>query len=172
MKTWFVVAALTTGAAFCSPAYADMTLKSQDGSMELARPNGWHEAKSEGALAKLAATDGHGSRVVVRVYPKEDFKDAKTVMNFAVGKLKLVDNSGVKPEDIQVGGKPAVRLNLTGTQSTGMRAGFVITVFESEGQYVDVVGKSDASDFAKQTPVLQAFAGQLKITKPAAAAAK
>ena len=170
MKIWFVVAAVATGAAFVSPAYADMTLKSQDGTMELALPNGWHEAKSEGALAKIAATDGHGSRVVVRVYPKEDFKDAKTVMNFAVGKLKLVDNSGVKTEDIQVGGKPAVRLNVTGTQSTGMRAGFVITVFENEGQYVDVVGKSDASDFAKQSAVLASFAGQLKISKPAAAA--
>jgi hypothetical protein len=165
MKIWFVVAAVATGAAFSSPAYADMTLKSQDGTMELALPNGWHEAKSEGAQSKLAATDGHGSRVVVRVYPKEDFKDAKTVMNFAVGQLKLVDNSGSKTEDIQVGGKPAVRTNVTGTQSSGMKAGFVITIFENEGEYVDVVGKSDASDFAKQSPVLAAFATQLKISK-------
>lgn len=168
MKIWFVVAALATGAAFSSPAYADMTLKSQDGTMELALPNGWHEAKTEGAQTKIAATDGHGSRVVVRVYPKEDFKDAKTVMNFAVGKLKLVDNTGSKSEDIQVGGKPAVRVNVTGTQSTGMRAGYVITIFENEGQYVDVVGKSDASDFAKQQPVLAGFAAQLKISKAAA----
>jgi hypothetical protein len=137
MKIWFVVAAVATGAAFSSPAFADMTLKSQDGTMELALPNGWHEAKSEGALAKLAATDGHGS----------------------------------KTEDIQVGGKPAVRTNLTGTQATGMKAGFVITVFENEGEYVDVVGKSDASDFAKQSPVLAGFASQLKITKAAPAAA-
>jgi hypothetical protein len=171
MKIWFVAAAVAAGAAFSSPALADMTLRSQDGTMELALPNGWHEAKSEGALAKLAATDGHGSRVVVRVYPKEDFKDAKTVMNFAIGKLKLVDNSGSKTEDIQMGGKPAVRTNLTGTQSTGMKAGFIITVFENEGEYVDVVGKSDASDFAKQSAVLAGFASQLKITKPAPAAA-
>ena len=36
MKIWFVVAAVATGAAFASPAYADMTLKSQDGTMECA----------------------------------------------------------------------------------------------------------------------------------------
>ena len=99
--------------------------------------------------------------------PKEDFKDVKTVMNFAVGKLKLVDNTGSKSEAIQVGGKPAVRVNVTGTQATGMRAGYIITVFENEGQYVDVVGKSDASDFAKQQAVLAGFATQLKISKAA-----
>jgi hypothetical protein len=168
MKIWYSLAVVATVAAFSPPAYADMTVKSQDGTMELALPNGWHEVKPEGAVAKIVAADGRGSRVVVRAYPKEDFKDAKTAANFAVEKLKLLDNDGAKTEDIQVGGKPAVRLNVTGTASSGMRAGYIITVFENDGMYIDVMGKSDASAFAKQSQVLAGFASQLKIT-PAAA---
>ena len=168
MKIWYALAVVATVAAFSPPAYADMTVKSQDGTMELALPNGWHEAKPEGPLSKIVATDGRGSRVVVRVYPKEDFKDVKTVANFAIEKLKLLDNDGAKSEDVQVGGKPALRLNVTGTQSSGMRAGYVITVFESDGMYIDVMGRSDASAFAKQAQVLAGFASQLKITPTAA----
>jgi len=168
MKIWFAAAAVAAFGASSAPAYADMTVKSQDGTMELALPNGWHEAKPEGPLSKIVAADGRGSRVVVRVYPEEDFKDGKTVANFAVDKLKLLDNDGAKTEDVQVNGKPAVRLNLTGTQSSGMKAGYIITVFEAGGMYIDVMGKSDASAFAKQEQVLEGFASQLKIT-PAAA---
>ena len=164
MKIWYALAVAATVAAYSPPAYADMTVKSQDGTMELALPNGWHEVKPEGAAAKIVAADGKGSRVIVRTYPKEDFKDAKTAANFAIEKLKLLDNDGAKSEDVQVGGKPGVRLNVTGTQSSGMRAGFIITVFESGGMYIDVMGKSDASAFAKQAQVLADFAKQLKIT--------
>ena len=79
MKIWCALPVAAAVVAFCPPAYADMTVKSQDGTMELALPNGWHEAKPEGPLSKIVATDGKGSRVVVRVYPKEDFKDVKTL---------------------------------------------------------------------------------------------
>jgi hypothetical protein len=167
MKIRFILAAVATMATFSAPAFADMTVKSQDGTMELALPNGWHEGKAEGPASKIVAVDGRGSRVAVRVYPKEDFKDAKGVANFAVSKLKLLDNDGVKSEDIQLGGKPAVRLTLTGTSADGMKAGFIVTAFESDGMYTIVVAKSDAAGFAKQTPLLTGFAGQLKMT-PAA----
>ena len=88
MKIWFVAAAVAAGAAFSSPALADMTLRSQDGTMELALPNGWHEAKSEGALAKLAAMDGHGSRVVVRVYPERGFQGRQDRHEFRDRKIE------------------------------------------------------------------------------------
>jgi hypothetical protein len=169
MKIWFAAAVTVAFAALSLPAYADMTVKSQDGSMELQLPNGWHEGKPEGPLAKIVAADGRGSRVVVRVYPKEDFKDAKAAANFTIAKLKLLDSDGQKTEDVQVSGKPGVRINVTGTQASGMRAGYVITVFEADGTYVNVTGKSDASSFAKQAQVLAAFATQLKVSPVAAA---
>jgi hypothetical protein len=168
MKIWFAAALTVAVAVLSSPAYADMTVKSQDGSMELQLPNGWHEGKPEGPLAKIVAADGRGSRVVVRVYPKEDFKDVKTAANFTIAKLKLLDSDGLKTEDIQVSGKPGVRLNVTGTQASGMRAGYVVTVFEGDGVYINVTGRSDASNFAKEAQILAGFASQLKVAPVAA----
>jgi hypothetical protein len=163
MKTGLRLAALAAMALASFPACADMTVKSSDGSMELALPNGWHDVKPDGQSTKIAATDGKGSRVVVRVYPKDDFKDVKALADFAVNKLKLSDNDGVKTEDIQIGGKPAVRISVVGTASNEMRAGYLITILEGENTYVEVMGRTDASSFAKETPVFGAFASALKI---------
>ena len=106
----------------------------------------------------------------MRVYPKEDFKDAKAVADFAVKKLKLADNEGVKTEDIQIGGKPAVRLTIVGTRASEKRASFLITIVDADSQYIEIQGATDASSFAKQTPVLQALASALKVM-PATAVA-
>jgi hypothetical protein len=169
MKTSLRLAALAAMALAPFAAYADMTVRSSDGSMELALPNGWHDVKPEGASTKIAATDGHGTRLFVRVYPKEDFKDPKAVADFAVKKLKLADNDGVKSEDIQIGGKPAVRMTIVGTRASEKRAGFLITIIDADSQYIEVQGATDASSFAKQTPLLQALATGLKVTPVAAA---
>jgi hypothetical protein len=132
--------------------------------MELALPNGWRDIKPEGFSTKLAATNGKGSRVVVRVYPKEDFKDANAFAEFAVYNLKLSDDNGVDKSDVEVTGKPAIRLSVVGTTSNEMRVGYLITIIESEGMYVEVIGRTDAYSFAKETPVLGAFASALKFT--------
>jgi hypothetical protein len=169
-RLWWVASAVLTLGHF--PAYADMIAKSSDGSLELTLPNGWHDVKPDGPTTKIAATNGHGSRVVVRVYPKEDFKDAKAVANFSITKLKLSDDEGVKFEDVQVGGKSAVRASVLGTQASGMRAGYLVTVVDNENMYVEVMGRTDASSFAKETPALIAFGSALKAaTTPAASAA-
>ena len=167
MRIWFALAALAAMGTFSQPAFADMTIKSQDGSLELALPNGWHEGKAQGRLAKLVAVDGKGSRVVVRTLPKEDFKDAAAVANFALAKLKLTDSEAAKTEDAQVGGKPALRMSVMGTQSTGLREGIVVTVFEADGMYIEITASTDAAGFTKQAPVLAGFANQLKITPTA-----
>jgi hypothetical protein len=169
MMTRLSLVAMAVVAQFALPAYADLTVKSQDGALELAVPNGWHEVTPEGAATKLVATDGHGARVMVRVYSKEDFKDLKSVANFTATGFKLED-SQPKTEDVQLNGKPAVSMNLTGTEPSGLRLGLVITVFEAEGVYVDVIGRAPASAFTKQAPVLAGMAKGLKITPVAAAA--
>ena len=167
--TRLALVAIAVVAQFALPAYADVTVKSQDGAMELAVPNGWHEVTPEGAATKLVATDGHGSRVIVRVYSKEDFKDIKAVANFTATGFKL-DDAQSKSEDVQVNGKPAVSMNLTGTEPNGLRLGLVITVFEADGMYVGVIGRAPVSVFTKQAPVLAGLAKALKITPVAAAA--
>jgi hypothetical protein len=143
---------------------SDVNAKSSEGSLQLALPKGWREVTPEGESTKIAATNSKGARVVVRVYPKEDFKDAKAFASFAVTKLKLSDNSGIKKEDIQLNGDTAVRLSVVGTAPNEMRVGYLITILESERFYVEVLGRTDAYSFAKETPELGAFASALTLT--------
>ena len=142
----------------------DLKAKSSEESLQLALPNGWHDVRPEGVSTRIAATDGKGSRVVVRVYPKEDFKDANAFTSFAVAKLKLSDNNGVKRDDIQIDDNTAVRLSVVGTASDEMRVGYLITIIETAGIYIEVIGRTDAYSFAKESPVLGAFARALKFT--------
>ncbi len=142
--------------------------KSLEGSLQLALPNGWHDVKPEGESTMIAATNGKGARVVVRVYPKEDFRDTRAFATFAVTKLKLSDISGFKKDDIQINGNTGVQLSVVGTASNQMRVGYLITIIEREGLYVEVIGRTDAYSFANETPVLGAFASALKFTSSTA----
>jgi hypothetical protein len=166
MMTRLVLVAIAA-AAFALPAYADITVKSQDGSMELAVPNGWHEVTPEGSSTKLVVTDGHGARVLVRSYSKEDFKDINSVATFAASGFKLED-AQPKTEEVQLNGKPAVSMSLMGTEANGLRLGLVITAFDTEGMYIAVIGRAPASVFTKQVAVLTGMAKGLKVTPVAA----
>jgi hypothetical protein len=159
--TKLILVGCVAAALLAAPARADSVVKSPDGMMELSVPNGWHEMKPEGPRTKVLAVDGRGGRVAVRVFSKEDFKDLKAVAGYAVGQLNLIDTPEKTFQDIQVNKTPAVRLSFVGTEPNGMRRGFVITVFEVGGQYINVVASTIASSFAKDTPVLEAFANQL-----------
>jgi hypothetical protein len=165
MRSTTMLAAAITVFAFC--AHADITAKSQDGTIELTLPNGWHELKPDGAT-KILAGDGQGGRVAVRTFSKEDFKDMKAVAGFIVTRLKLIDNPEQKVEDLEVNGTPATRLTFVGTEPNGMRRGFVLTVLELGGEYVNITASTKASAFTKDSPILEAFAKQIVAAGPAA----
>jgi hypothetical protein len=160
-------------AAFAPSAYADITVKSQDGTMEMTLPNGWREAKKAGPNAKIHATDGHSARVTVRVEPKEDFTDLKAFAEFMGKRLKkkFVD-ADPKFEDVQVGGKPAVRISLMGQARSGKRAGYILTLFEGDSVYVSVMASANAGVFNKVKDVLSNLPDQVRMTSAAGQQAK
>ena len=139
-RLWWVASAVLTLGHF--PAYADMIAKSSDGSLELTLPNGWH-VKPDGPTTKIAATNGHGSRVVVRGFIEEDFKDAKAVANFSITKLKLSDDEGVKFRRCSGWRQICSACKRIGNSASGMKAGYLVTVVD-ETMYVEVMGRTDA----------------------------
>jgi hypothetical protein len=159
----FAVLAFAAISLCVAPAHADVTVKSQDGTVELTLPNGWHEIKPEATDTKILAVDGKGGRVAVRGFSKEDFKDMKSVASFVVSQLKMIDNPEQKFQDIEVNGKPAVRLEMVGTGPNGLKRGYVVTVFEADGTYIDVTASTHASTFAQLTPTLEALAKQIVV---------
>ena len=154
---------------FQVPATApDVKAKDSEGSLQLALPNGWRYVEPEGESTKIAAINGKGARVNVRVYQKEDFKDAKAFASFVITKLRLSDSDDVKKENIQLNGNTAVRLSVVGTASNEMRVGYLCSILESEHNYVEVIGRADAYSFPKETPVLGAIRKRVKIKSPTA----
>ncbi len=160
-----LIVAVVAAAALARPASADTTIKSQDGSVQLTVPNGWREGRPFGPGIKIQAMSARGALVLVRVVPKEDFKDLKSFANVAMERLKKnMPDVEPKVEDVQVNNQPAIRISMEGTQANGQRKGFLLTFFEINGSYVDVVTTANASVFKSEEPTLAGFAAQVKVS--------
>jgi hypothetical protein len=171
MSIRLAVAVMAVVALFGHSARADVTFKSQDGALELTLPNGWHQAKETGAPGVALHVAGHAVRVTVREHAKQDFKDIKSVATFLSERLKKkLTDAEPKFEDVQVNGKPAIRVDVEGTEASGVRVGYLITVFEADAMYISIAGTGTASAFAKQKEMLAGLANQLKVTAATGAA--
>jgi hypothetical protein len=156
--------------AFALPARADTTIKSDDASVELTVPNGWRQTKTTVPAIQIEATDGR-ALVLVRVAQKEDFKDLRSFAQVGSAKLtKGLTDADPKFEDLQVNGKPAIRVSALGTQANGVRRGFVLTFIDTDGVFVNVIGIANASAFKAEEPTLVDMAGRVKILTAAAGA--
>jgi hypothetical protein len=167
------VTAMALVVAFAPSSYADITVKSQDGTIEMTLPNGWREAKKGGPNAKIHATDGHSARVTVRTESKEDFNDLKAFAEFMGKRLKkkFID-ADPKFEDVNVAGKPAIRISLMGQARSGKRAGYIITLFEGDDEYLIVMASANAGVFNKVKDVLSDLPNQIRMTSVGSPQAK
>lgn len=164
MVSRFVLAAVVVFATLVGPAHADVTIKSADGTVQITLPNGWREGKPFGPNIKLQAASGRGGLVLIRVASKEDFKDLKSFANVALERLKRnMPDAEPKTEDIQINNKPAIRITIEGTQANGQRRGYLITFFEADGSYVDVMTMAATSVFKTDEPIFAGLANQVKI---------
>ena len=165
--------ALALVAGFGVAAHADVVVKSQDGSMELTLPSGWKEVPPRGPNTKLQASDGHGASIAVSAQAKEDFKDLEAFTNFVIEKMKkTLPGAEAKVETVQIDGKPAKRMTMSGTLANGQNASVVVTCMEAGSQFLRVMVHASASNFARQGPVLIGLANQIKVTTVAAAPAQ
>jgi hypothetical protein len=153
------------------PSRADVSFKSQDGVLEITLPNGWHQPKKGAGDSNEIRAAGHGARVTVREHAKEDFKDLKAAANYLAGKMKKkFTDAEPKFEDIQVNGKPAVQVNIEGTEPSGVRKAYLLTILEADSMYVSITASGNAAAFAKEKQVLAGLANQLKVTAANSAA--
>ena len=115
-------------------------------------------------------TDGRAA-VLVRVAPKEDFKDLKSFTQVSSTRFtKNLTDAEPKFEDVQINGKPAIRVSAEGTQANGVRRGFVMTFFETDGMFVEIIGIANASAFKTEQQIMADMAGHVKILAAAGAA--
>jgi hypothetical protein len=165
------MAALAGLVAFALPARADTTIKSDDASVELTVPNGWRQTKTAAAAIQIQATNGRAV-VLVRVAQKEDYKDLKSFAQIGSSRfMKNLTDAEPKTEDVQINGKPAIRVSAEGTQSNGQRRGFIMTFFDTDGMFVEVVGIANASAFKAEQQAITDMASKVKVVAAAGAGA-
>jgi hypothetical protein len=163
--------AIALVAAAAQPSRADVTFKTEDGLLEITLPNGWHQAKKGVGENTQIHAAGHGAHVIVREHSKEDFKDLKAVATFLAGKLKKkFTDAEPKFEDMQVNNMPAVLISMEGTEPSGVKKAYLVTVVQADSMYVSITASGNAAAFAKSKQVLAGLANQLKITTASSAA--
>ena len=158
-----VTTAVAAFVALALPARADTTIKSDDASVQITVPNGWRQTKPLSPAIQIQVTDGRAA-ILVRVALKEDFKDLQSFARVASQRFtKNFTDAEPKFEDVQVNGKPAIRVSAVGTQSNGVRRGFVMTCVDTDGKFVEVVGIAAASAFQAEQQVMADMAGRVKV---------
>jgi hypothetical protein len=158
-----VVVALAGLVAFALPARADSTIKSDNASVELTVPNGWRQTKPLSPAIQIQATNGRAV-ILVRVASKEDYKDLKSFAQVVSSRFtKDLTDAEPKFEDVQVNGNTAIRVSAEGTQSNGMRRGYIMTFIDTDGMFVQVVGIASASAFQAEQKTMADMAGRVKV---------
>jgi len=164
MDSRIIVITAVVGVLVCAlPARADTTIKSNDGSVEITVPNGWHQTKARVPAIKIQATNGRAV-VLVRTAQKEDYRDLKSFAQTGSQRfMKRLTDAEPKSEDLQVNGKPAIRVSAVGTQANGVRRGYVFTFVDTDTMFVEVLGIARASAFKTEQATLADMASRVKI---------
>src|SRR5262245_27752858 len=164
-----VMVGLAALGAYAFPAHADTTIKSDDATVEITVPNGWRQTKPASPAIQIQATNGRAA-ILVRVASKEDYKDLKSFAQVASARVvKNVTDAEPKFEDVQVNGKSAIRVSAMGTQSNGVRRGYIMTFVDTDGKFLEVVGISNASGFQSEQQSMSDMAGRVKVLAAAGA---
>jgi hypothetical protein len=167
-----VIVALAGLVAFALPARADTTIKSDDASVEITVPNGWRQTKPLSPAIQIQVTNGRAA-ILVRVASKEDYKDLKAFAQSATSRFTErftdADPPESKFEDVQVNGNQAIRVSAKGTQSNGVRRGYVMTFIDTDGMFVEVLGIANASAFQAEQQTMAEMAGRVKVLAAAGA---
>jgi hypothetical protein len=157
------VAALVALTFLGASARADSTIKSDDASVQITVPNGWRQTKPLSPAIQIQVTNGRAT-ILVRVGLKEDYKDLQSFAQVVSQRFtKSFIDAEPKFEDVQVNGKPAIRVSAMGTQSNGVRRGFVMTCVDTDGRFVEVVGIAAASAFQAEQQLMADMAGRVKV---------
>jgi negative regulator of genetic competence, sporulation and motility len=126
-------------------------------------PNGWRQTKTAAPVIQIQATNGRAV-VLVRSAQKEDYRDLKSFAQTGSQRfMKKLTNAEPKSEDVQVNGKPAIRVSAVGTQANGVRRGYVLTFVDTDTMFVEVVCIASASAFKTEQATLVDMANRVKI---------
>lgn len=147
--------------ASVSPA-AGLTLTGADGRIELQLPEGWNgEPPDQPGWLKASNQNLY---VLVISESKDDFADINAYGDLVAKQMvkRLKEGEASAAQQTIVGGRPALRYEIFGTISNGLRIGYLLTVVETEHRFSQVLGWTLRSEFAARKDELGALADGLR----------
>jgi len=155
MKATWVLSGclLLTGLLFATSLYADQTLKSKDGEIQLTLPDGWKEKSTENASITIDAENvAKHEYVMVLSEASADFADPfeKYAKDRAVAMGDKLDDSTVSDvKPVKANGKDALQYEIHGiTKSPRVKVAYLLTVVKGDSHFIQVVGWATESKFA------------------------
>lgn len=158
----FCLTATLLAAQFHAAGAAALTLTSSDSRVELQLPDSWHQEEPDKPDWLKASNDNR--YVMVISENKEDFSDIAAYASIVVSQMlgKLKDGKASDAQKIEIGGRPALRYEITGTVSNGLRISYLLTIVETEQRFTQVLAWSLRSQFAASKDELSRLAEGLR----------
>ena len=152
--------------ADAAPAGQDVVLKDADSTVQITLPSGWAGGKAPNTVKIMALNTKLDLGVMVtvesRVDSTMDLKDyAKTVGDQLIKSPAFSDTSKTDPKPVKVNGQDALQFEFRATR-TKIKLAYLITVFQSDKNFLRVTGWSTESKFEKSKPALSAAADGVK----------
>jgi hypothetical protein len=124
-------------------AAAQATLTSKDGRVQIQVPGGYAQKTPPKPVIKIEAVDEPaGATILVISESQRQFASlaeyAERVRDQMTSRLK--DPQSDAGEKLQSGGNPAIRYEITGISSNGMRMAFLVTIVQTETNFNQVIG--------------------------------
>ena len=169
-----LIALVLTLASHLAPLRADdtdssVTVKSQDGQVQLVVPDGWvAECSSNPVAAIEARNDDWDAFVMVLIANRDDpyatLDDySKTCRDEVLS--HLVKSKCSDPESIDVNGYKAIRYEIHGTSpASRVQFGYFVTIVQMRRHYLEVVSWSVEKHFADNAPILKPMVNSVTYT--------
>jgi hypothetical protein len=145
------------------------TFKNSDGTVQLAMPDGWVEAKSSNSGAAIEVrNEDSDAFVMVRIDDRTD--PYATVDDYGKDRRDeilshLVKSKTTEPKDTQISDHDAVVYEIHGTiPSTKMQLGYVLTLVQFRKHYVQILAWSIEANFNDNAAVLRHAASNVTYT--------
>jgi hypothetical protein len=140
-------------------------LTSRDGRIQLHVPDGYSERTPPKAVISLEALNYAESATILVISEGQSQFDSlqaygEIIRQMMLDKLKdAQSDSGIK---LQISGNPAIRYEITGISSGGLRMGFLVTIIQTETRFTQVIGSCVRAQFSDRKDEFAKIAATLK----------
>jgi len=144
-------------------------LTSRDGRIKLQVPDGYAERTPPKAVISLEAVNEAESSTILVISESQTQFDSLQAYGEIVRQMmidKLKDAQVDAGQKLQVSGNPAIRYEITGISSGGLRMAFLLTIIQTDTRFTQVIGSCIRSAFSDRKQEFENITATMKEVPP------